>query len=259
MKSFWKLASLSLLLIILLTACKGRNLEKLQENLWQLEAYRDQSGNWIDVIEGTKITARFDDPNIYGSGGCNRYNATFSVDRDQLSVKLGGSTLMFCMPDEVMAQEEAYFSALERTAKFQIKADQLLLFDEGDEEILRFSMIEPLPLTGSWNLIWYKNQNNALATVIEGSQITLEVNEDGSLSGSAGCNNYNSAYTQEQDKISLGPIATTMMFCDEPEGIMEQEADFLAALADASAFVVSDEELLFLDAQGDRLLIFSPQ
>ena len=120
-------------------------------------------------------------------------------------------------------------------------------------------MVEPLPLTGSWDLTWYKNQNNALATVIEGSQITLEVNEDGSLSGSAGCNNYNSTYTQEQDQISLGPIATTKMFCEEPEGIMEQEADFLAALADASAFVISDEELLFLDAQGDRLLIFSPQ
>ncbi len=259
MKSIGTLVSFLLVMLFLLTACRGQDLEKLQENLWQLEAYRDQSGNWMDVIEGTKITARFDAPNMYGSGGCNRYNATFSLNRAELSIEMGGSTLMFCMPDEVMAQEQDYFSALERTARFQIKADQLFLLDEDDEEILRFVKVEPLPLTGAWDLTWYANRNGGLVTVMGSSQITLDVNQDGTLSGSAGCNTYNASYDQDQDQISLGPIATTKMFCAEPEGIMEQEADYLAALASASAFVISDAELFFLDSQGNRLLIFSPQ
>ena len=54
---------------------------------------------------------------------------------------------------------------------------------------------------------------------------------DGKLSGSAGCNNFNATYRAEGSALSIETPAATRMMCAQPEGRMAQEAQFLAALA----------------------------
>ena len=58
----------------------------------------------------------------------------------------------------------------------------------------------------------------------------------GQVSGNAGCNNYFGPMNTAAGAFALGPFGSTMMFCAEPEGTMEQEAAYLAALAGATGF-----------------------
>ena len=51
---------------------------------------------------------------------------------------------------------------------------------------------------------------------------TLEVKDDGSVSGKSGCNGFAGASTATADQLSFGPLAATKMACPEPQ--MQQEA-----------------------------------
>ena len=68
------------------------------------------------------------------------------------------------------------------------------------------------------------------------------------MSGTAGCNNYSASYTVDGNAITIGPAISTMMFCADPEGVMEQEMAYLQALPSAATYVV----------QGDRLVCSPP-
>lgn len=162
---------------------------------------------------------------------------------------------MYCEPAAIMDQEQAFFTAMDQAATFRIKDQALDIYDEDGERIMTFSMIDPEAITGSWQLAWYKNRTDALVTVIDGSEIAFEITEDGKITGSAGCNTFNTSFTQDGGEISLGLIATTRMACAEPEGIMEQEAVFIEALSSASTFKRTVEGLEFFDAKGTRVLV----
>jgi len=53
---------------------------------------------------------------------------------------------------------------------------------------------------------------------------------DGHVSGSAGCNNYSGTFTASGSSLRFGPAAATRKMCAQPEGVMEQEQQFLKAL-----------------------------
>ena len=74
--------------------------------------------------------------------------------------------------------------------------------------------------------------------VAEGITITATFAPDGTVSGSGGCNNYNGSYTLSGDQISVGPLASTMMFCETGS---QQETAYLAALQQAKSLAFSPE------------------
>jgi len=76
---------------------------------------------------------------------------------------------------------------------------------------------------------------------------------EGTVSGVAGCNSYSGSYTIDGDAITIGPLIATLMFCEQPEGAMEQEALYLRLLQEADAYRVSDDTLTLL--QGETVLI----
>ena len=91
---------------------------------------------------------------------------------------------------------------------------------------------------------------------IAGSEITLDF-EGGEGTGSAGCNSYFGSYTVEgADKLTFSAIASTEMACLEPEGIMEQETEYLDTLRAATGFSLSEGELQIFST-GGGVLVFS--
>ena len=79
------------------------------------------------------------------------------------------------------------------------------------------------------------------------------------MTGSAGCNNYMTTYTIEGDIISFGPAATTRKACGDPEGIMEQESAYLAALESATAYQIKGNTLELTGTDGERIATFVAQ
>ena len=78
------------------------------------------------------------------------------------------------------------------------------------------------------------------------------------ISGSAGCNHYFGTYAVSGGEITITDVARTEMYCMDPEGVMDQEEAFLAALASAASYRLSEARLELLDATGGVILAFEP-
>ena len=104
-----------------------------------------------------------------------------------------------------------------------------------------------------WFLRSYGEQNN-LQAIIEGTEITATFDSsNGEVSGSAGCNTYFAGYEVRDGTLSISEMAWTEMACMSPEGVMEQEQEFLAILAGAQSFQADDTTLTILCSGGQQL------
>ena len=108
------------------------------------------------------------------------------------------------------------------------------------------------PLEGtSWELESY-----AGTPVLEGTTLTAAF-RDGRLSGSSGCNSYGGAYRVQGQDLEVEDLFATLMACLGPEGILDQEARFLALLGEARDFELAGGRLTIL-ASGGEALVFVP-
>ncbi len=233
---------------------------QLEAPQWVLKSLLNQEGQLVDALAGTFTSANFEDGQVNGNASCNNYFGGYEVDGNSISMGPLASTEMFCgNPPGVMDQEMAFLSAMGSAAQFEIDAGQLIFFDQAGETILVFDAAEPLSLPGRlWNVLMYNNGKEAVVSVVLGSKITAYFSEDGQLSGNAGCNNYSAAYEIDGDQITIGPAITTRMACAEPEGVMEQETAYLAALEMASSYQFEDgQRLVLLDSEGRRVVDYS--
>ena len=222
--------------------------------IYQLDWYLNGSGEQAPVLPQTEITAEFLVDKIAGSAGCNRYTASITVNGNQIQVGSIASTMMAC-PEPVMKQEQEYLQSLQTAASFEMSGDSLTFADAQGKTILSFSTVQPLPLAGSyWEVSGYNNGKGGFTSLLAGSQVSAVFNEDGSLTGSAGCNTYSAAYQLDGNKITIGPAATTRMFCGEPAGVMEQETAYLQALGKVTSYQIQGDVLTLLDAEGTRMV-----
>ena len=106
-----------------------------------------------------------------------------------------------------------------------------------------------------WVLESYGDPEN-LNAVLEDTEITINfISAEVKMEGSAGCNSYFGGYEVEGNQLSIpGPIGATEMYCMEPEGIMEQEQEYLAILQDAESYEIEDDQLQIVS--GDKVLVF---
>lgn len=232
-----------------LTACSARS-GSLEGALWQMTAFRNAEGEMVESLPEVKSTAQFEDGTVSGKGGCNRYNGTYQVDGNEISFGPMMSTMMAC-PDPVMAQEGGYLAALGMVSTFKIDGENLSLYDKTGEVVLEFVAIEPAALVGTpWLLTFFNNGKGGMQSTIIGTEITAEFSDDGTMSGSAGCNNYSASFESTEDTISIGPTIRTEMACMDPEGVMEQENLYLSALQKAAVYSIQDDRLEIRDVSG---------
>jgi heat shock protein HslJ len=102
----------------------------------------------------------------------------------------------------------------------------------------------------SWIVTRYNNGQEAVVSVIIGTEMTANFRADGQLTGSAGCNNYFTSYTTDGNNITIGPAGSTQQFCSEPEGVMEQEQEYLTALQSAATYSSRGDSLDLRTASG---------
>ena len=77
------------------------------------------------------------------------------------------------------------------------------------------------------------------------------------LTGSAGCNGYFASYQTGDDRqLSITDIASTEMWCFQPEGIMEQETKFLQWLNEANSYRINNDQLILYVNDLEQKLVF---
>ncbi len=119
------------------------------------------------------------------------------------------------------------------------------------------------PLVGpTWQVTDYADPRNTtgMTTVLKDTTLTAVFGADNTVSGSGGCNTYSGAYVLAGESLSIpGPLATTMMMCDE--AVMAQETVFLTNLQAVAGFTIFDVEpqLHLLNDKGQVIILLKQQ
>lgn len=112
------------------------------------------------------------------------------------------------------------------------------------------------PLAGTeWELVSLGGD-----PLLEDTYISIEFDED-RVGGFAGCNHYgggpdSGGYSVSDRSIEIGQLAITLMECLDPKGVMDQEAAYLNALANATTYRLEADTLTLQNADGATILSF---
>src|SRR5690606_14961255 len=137
---------------------------------------------------------------------CNVYNASYTAtEAGDLTIDPIVATRRSC-GDEADGFERAYLDALQGATLWGTEGGQLFLSGTG-ELVFGAGAAGDATLTGQeWTL------TDLGGTPIQpGSGITASFGEDGSITGSGGCNRYLGQYTVDGDSLGVGPLAATRM------------------------------------------------
>ena len=131
------------------------------------------------------------------------------------------------------------------------------MIGEIGKEALRFKREAPPRLEGvTWDVTGYNNGRQAVVSPKLGTKLTLNFKGE-TVSGSSGCNRFHGQFKAQGNALSIGPLATTRMMCEE--SVMTQEQEFLAALQTASTWDIARGMLDVHRADSERVLWANPQ
>ncbi|MCJ7779873.1 MAG: META domain-containing protein [Acidimicrobiia bacterium] len=123
----------------------------------------------------------------------------------------------------------------------------------------------------SWNVIDYRLPDGTITNVWK-TDVTISFFADGTVSGSAGCNVYEGAWSvsgawdafesgvpdsNDGQELILDSLSWTEMACED-DAVMEQEAEFLDLLQNAGRWVLIDGEFNLRDDEGGFLFNAEP-
>lgn len=204
------------------------------------------------------VIAEFDqDGSVSGIAGCNGYTASYDTEGDQISITNVVTTSSTCR-DRLMSQETSYLETLETVVSYQVLGTTLEMRDAEGRAMLVYDTLAQTTLPGSsWMLTEYDDGSGTIVPVIPGTTVSAEFGDEGLLTGSAGCNGYSASYNVASNLIKIDAIVMTEIYCMEPEGLMDQESQYLSALEQSSAFAIVGKAMGLVDEEGAILAIYS--
>ena len=223
-------------------------------------------GRAVSALSGTTITATFSDGGtVSGSAGCNNYVATYQIGRENAITigKLATAKTICDYPTGIMDQETIYLQNLQGATSYAINGNTLNISDSMGKTVLTYqrsgSLVTTLPIAGiTWNLDHYRNVSESDVHVIKGTEVTALFGPIANITGSSGCNTYKGGYTTSGiNGISIGPVATTLMYCGDP-GVMDQETAYLALLNRVASYEMTADGMLNLKTStGTPVLVYT--
>ena len=85
-----------------------------------------------------------------------------------------------------------------------------------------------------------------------GSEITLILKRDGTVSGNDSCNDYTGEYKTNGDQISFGALSSTMKACEA--SVMKQTTTYMQYLQECTSWHVADGILELTAKDGQHVL-----
>jgi heat shock protein HslJ len=198
------------------------------------------------------VSLFMEDGTANGSGGCNNYFGSYTLDGSSLAFGPMGATQMFCegAAGEV---ETAYLANLATVASWASDGSTLSLADAGGMVVLEYAMAPESTILGGWVASGINNGADAVVTSDTTPLVTAIFDGEGRLTGFDGCNQYFTDYTVDGDQISISDaIGSTRMAC-ESDALSEQSQQYYAALVAATTWSVSPTGMLEL-RDGDGAL-----
>lgn len=171
---------------------------------------------------------------------CNRVVAAYTTDGQSITITPGPSTLAMCPPD---SKGDLFVQQLSGASIFFYQGGDLYIDLFASGGTMRFAPnavagpAGPESVTDLPFRVVSFGPAGTQTPIIDGTDISIQFDSAaGQVSGTSGCNNFFGAFNTQSGAFSMGPFGSTMMFCGEPEGVMEQEASILEALGGATSF-----------------------
>jgi heat shock protein HslJ len=228
-------------------------------------SWRLSSVNGSPAAENAGLTLGFHDAQwLSGLAGCRDYIGAYVAEGDDITVWYMAMLGKPCLAEEALLAEDEYTTVLGEAANYRLADDVLELYTPAGDVLVyeRVPRISLEDLQGvEWTLLALvekppaASENEPVISVTEplaGSLLTAWF-DAGSVSGSAGCNSYFGAHLPDNLPL-VEDVAATEMYCQEPEGVMEQEQRFLEVLSGVTGYDVVGDELWL--TSGDAALIF---
>jgi heat shock protein HslJ len=95
-----------------------------------------------------------------------------------------------------------------------------------------------------------------VASPIVGTTLTTRFDAS-TLGGQSGCNEFSGGYSVSGSNIFIASPTSTMRTCENPTGIMQQEADFLTALQSSTTFRFDGNRLELRRADGTITVMYT--
>ncbi len=216
--------------------------------VWLWQGTTDATGKTTTPDDPNKYTLEFlPDGRVHAVADCNSANGPYTVEGASLSIGPLAGTLVACPPGSL---SDTYLKQLQNAGTYVMSEGSLIINLKADSGDMKFSP-QSADLAGTnWIVTGYNNGKQAVVSTMAGTELTAVFGADDSLAGSAGCNNYTASYQVNGSNITIGPAATTRKMCALPEGIMEQEQQYLTALSSAATYHLRGNNLELRIANG---------
>lgn len=124
--------------VLMLSACSLED-TSLDGSSWTLSSYQDNTGDTVNILPRSTVTAHFQANTVTGIASCNNYNASYQADGNKLSFGSVGTTRKVCnSPQGIMQQENAFLSAMDSTASYKLRSNTLEMIDGRGNTLLVF-------------------------------------------------------------------------------------------------------------------------
>lgn len=236
--------------LVLLAGCAGAAPAQLEGRTFLSTRVTDK-GAVRPLVPGTSIRLTFKgDGGLAVNAGCNHMGGTYRIEGGILRFEGGAMTEMGC--DQARHDQDDWIFGLFGSRPMIAVAGNDLTLTAGDVVIrlVDLEVADPdLPLVGP---TWTVNSivaGDAVSSIPDGIEATLQFRPDGRVDIQTGCNQGGGSYAVDGNRIRFAEIALTKMACDASRGQME--AAVLAVLA--------AEDLTYATEAGSLTLQAGPQ
>ncbi len=244
-------------MLLVATACSGTSAGTggtIEGTTWKLTSY-DVAGTSTQIPADVFVDARFASDTVAGSSGCNVYSGPATVSGSTLKVGPLAGTKMACQGPSGDV-ETAYLAHLGKATTFTATADALTIYDPNGKASLVYAAGPANPLLGEWVVTGYNNGAGGVTSPAAGTTLTATFTAD-QVSGSSGCNTFTGSYTLDGINVTIGPLASTMMACEQP--LMDQETAFMKALQTPATVEQGGANVNLRDAAGATQVTLGPK
>lgn len=103
---------------------------------WEVTGFNNGRQAVVGVLADTTLRLAFDERDVYGYAGCNRFRAAYSIDGNTISIEPPAATRMFCGGEGVMEQEQQFLTALASATTWSIERGTLDMHRDDGERVL---------------------------------------------------------------------------------------------------------------------------
>jgi heat shock protein HslJ len=106
--------------------------------------------------------------------------------------------------------------------------------------ILSACATQAASLTGAWKLTAFGPVESPTPAVAD-AEAALTFNDDGTVTGSSGCNSLSGEYTVQDNQITFSALTSTLMACDDARNA--QESAVMQVLTSTAQFEIETQTL----------------